>query len=87
MFDIILKENYNYHILILYYKSELIKMKKLITLFLGLLIAINTVVPCFAVGEANTPQIIETVYPTDEVVIADIVIDADSSGESDVTAV
>ncbi len=62
-------------------------MKKLVSSFLCILIAINTVIPCFAIDEANAPQIIETVYPTDEVVIADIVIDADSSGESDVTAV
>ncbi|MBQ4604299.1 MAG: coagulation factor 5/8 type domain-containing protein, partial [Clostridia bacterium] len=47
----------------------------------------NTVVPCFAENEVHTPQIIETVYPTDEVVVADIVINADSSGESDVTAI
>ncbi|MBQ2848224.1 MAG: hypothetical protein IJE74_08205 [Clostridia bacterium] len=62
-------------------------MKKLISLLFCVLIAINAFVPCFASDGAITPRIIETVYPTDDVVIADIVINADRSGETDVTSI
>lgn len=62
-------------------------MKKLISYLICVLLAINTVIPCFAADEIITPRIIETVYPTDNAVIADIVINADKSGKSDVTAV
>lgn len=62
-------------------------MKKLISLMLCPLIILNMAAICFAADEAIIPQIIKTVYPTDDVVIADIVINADSSGESDVTSI
>lgn len=62
-------------------------MKKLISLMLCPLIILNMAAICFAADEAIIPQIIKTVYPTDDVVIADIVINADSSGESDATAI
>ncbi len=62
-------------------------MKKAVSSLLCVLIAINTLIPCFAVNEVQAPEIVETVYPTDDVVIADIFIDTDKSGETDVTAV
>ena len=62
-------------------------MKRLISCLICILLAVNTVLPCFAADEVITPQIIETVYPTDDVVVADIVVNADSSGETDVTAI
>ncbi len=62
-------------------------MKKSVSVLLCIIFAINMITPCFAANEAHTPKIIETVYPTEDVIIADIVINTDSSGETDVTAI
>ncbi len=61
-------------------------MRKTISLMLCILITLNTASVCFAADDAISPKIIKTVYPTDDVVVADIIINADSSGETDVTA-
>ncbi len=62
-------------------------MKKTVSLLLCILVSINAFIPCYAESGTNAPRIIETVYPTDDVVAADIVINADSSGKTDATAV
>ncbi len=61
-------------------------MKKFISVLVSVLIAVSAVVPCFAADEVLAPAIIKTVYPTDDVVVADVTVDTDSSGEKDVTA-
>ncbi|MBQ8027144.1 MAG: hypothetical protein IJ261_03400, partial [Clostridia bacterium] len=67
-------------------------MKKLICTLLCLSLGIGFALPCFAEDAVHRPTILETVYPTEDVVIADIVISdapysADNSGEQDVTAI
>ena len=67
-------------------------MKKIISGLLSLIIAVGIAIPCFATETVQSPVIIETVYPTDDVVIADIVAteapyNADNTGEKDVTAI
>ncbi|MBQ8228334.1 MAG: hypothetical protein IJZ88_04900 [Clostridia bacterium] len=67
-------------------------MKKAVCLLLSVIIAAGCSFVCFAAEKTQEPVIIETVYPTDDVVIADVVItsapyNADNSGESDVTAI
>lgn len=66
-------------------------MKKVISLFLCITVIFALSVPCFAEGKPRYAVIIDTVYPTDDVVIADIIAtdapyNADSSGEKDSTA-
>lgn len=60
-------------------------MKRSFVLVLCLILALNTLTPCFAAEQTQTPTIIETVYPTDEVVIADVIVRADKSGKEDAT--
>ena len=62
-------------------------MKKALSLLLCILMSLNTLAVCFAAEEASIPQIIDTIYHTDDIVIADIVIEADKSGTEDVTAI
>lgn len=62
-------------------------MRKAVSVLLCIVVAINMITPCFAANAVHTPEIVETVYPTDDIVIADIIINADSSGETDATAV
>lgn len=61
-------------------------MKKFISVLVSILIAVSAAIPCFAANEVLSPEIIKTVYPTDDVVVADITVSADSSGVKDVTA-
>lgn len=66
-------------------------MKKSLCFFLSLVIAFGCCTVSFAVEETQSPVIVETVYPTEDVVIADIVIteapyNADNTGNNDVTA-
>ena len=65
-------------------------MKKIISLLICAAVLFSCAIPCFAL-EAQQPVIIDTVYPTDDIVIADIIAtespyNADPSGESDSTA-
>ena len=67
-------------------------MKKFTCILLCVAIIFSFAVPCFAKETAITPVIVETVYPTEDVVIADIVVteapyNADNTGEEDVTAI
>lgn len=67
-------------------------MKKTLALILALILLLSSVPITAAARGAQTPQIVETVYPTDDVVVADIVAteapySADSTGENDVSAV
>ncbi len=61
-------------------------MKKFISVLVSILIAASATIPCFAADEVLSPEIIKTVYPTDDVVVADITVSTDSSGVKDVTA-
>ena len=66
-------------------------MKKLFCVSVCLLLAVGAVLPCFAAETQQEAVIIDTVYPTQDVVVADIVATAapygaDSSGEADSTA-
>lgn len=61
-------------------------MKKVISLLLCVVVIFSIVLPCSATNEESSPAIIETLYPTDSVVIADIIIDADKTGEEDATS-
>ncbi len=65
-------------------------MKKTLALMLCVALAVSFAVPCFAAESEQSPIIIETVYPTDDVVIADIVAtsapyNADNTGKNDAT--
>ncbi len=65
-------------------------MKKAISVLLILIIAVSFTLPCFAEENMQSPVIIETVYPTDDVVIADIIAteapyNADNTGKNDAT--
>ena len=67
-------------------------MKKLLCVLLSFTVVAGLTLPCFAKEDVITPQIVETVYPTEDVVIADIVVtdspyNADNTGKEDVTAV
>ncbi len=67
-------------------------MKKLISLLLCFALFATFSPVVFAEENVQTPVIVETVYPTDDVVIADIVLteapySADNTGKADVTAV
>ncbi|MBP3938930.1 MAG: hypothetical protein IK955_05940 [Clostridia bacterium] len=67
-------------------------MRRIIAGLLSLIIAVGFAIPCLAKEVVQSPVIIQTVYPTDDVVIADIVVteapyDADNSGKEDVTAI
>ena len=66
-------------------------MKKTLALILALILLLSSVPITAAARRAQTPQIVETVYPTDDVVVADIVAteapySADCTGENDVSA-
>ncbi len=66
-------------------------MKKLTCLIMVLLICAGFMFPCFAAESVQEPVIVETLYPTDDVVIADIVAtaapyNADCTGANDATA-
>lgn len=66
-------------------------MKRLVSVLLCVVLSFGFVLPCFAADEVQQPVIIDTVYPTDDVVIADIIAtqapyNADMSGENDSTA-
>lgn len=66
-------------------------MKKLICVLMCLVIGAGFTVECFAQQEEPAAVIIDTVYPTEDVVLADIIATdspyaADPSGESDSTA-
>ena len=67
-------------------------MKKIISLIISLLLTLS----CFSILTAaqitQQPRIVETVYPTEDVVVADIVLteppyNADNTGKEDVTAI
>lgn len=67
-------------------------MKKLISFILCAVLFASFAPVCFAEENTQTPTIAETVYPTDDVVIADIILTeapycADNTGAEDVTAV
>lgn len=67
-------------------------MKKLFCFLLSMIIVVSCCVTGFASEVVQSPVIVETVYPTEDVVLADIVIteapyNADNSGENDVTAI
>ncbi len=62
-------------------------MKKLISFLLSIAVVVTMSLPCFATDSNMNPTIVQTIYPTESVVIADIIIDADSSGKEDVTAI
>ena len=66
-------------------------MRKFLSITLCLAMLISFAVPCFAAEESmQQPVIIDTVFPADDVVIADIVAtqspyNADNTGEKDAT--
>ena len=65
-------------------------MKKILCVILCVLFAVGFMPLCFAVGGAQNAVIIDTVYPTEDVVVADIIAadlpyGADPSGEADST--
>ncbi len=67
-------------------------MKRLISFFLCTVSVFCLTFSAFSAEEAQSPVIVETVYPTEDVVIADIIVtdppyNADCSGKSDVTAI
>ncbi len=67
-------------------------MKKIISLFLFAVTVLSLTFSAFAEDTVPSSVIVETVYPTEDVVIADIIVtnppyNADSSGETDVTAI
>ena len=71
--------------------KEMLFVKKIISLLLCVIILFCTALPCFALEEEHQPVIIDTVYPTDDIVIADIIAtqapyNADNTGVSDSTA-
>ena len=66
-------------------------MKKIASVVLALIIAVGFIFPCFAEENVRKPVIVETVYPTDDVVIADIIAtdapyNADNTGKNDATS-
>ncbi|MBQ6163010.1 MAG: hypothetical protein IJK23_00910 [Clostridia bacterium] len=66
-------------------------MKRILSLTLSVLLLV-AVLPVSAYAASQEPRIIETVYPTEDIVIADIVAteapyNADATGENDVSAV
>ena len=67
-------------------------MKKILSLTLCFATLFSFAVPCFAAEESvQQPVIIDTVFPTDDVVIADIIAtespyNADNTGENDATS-
>ena len=67
-------------------------MKKLLSFLLAVLVSVCFMIPCFANETEQEPFIAETVYPTEDVVVADIDItkapyNADSTGAGDCTEV
>ncbi len=65
-------------------------MKNAVSLLLCIAVLFGMALPCFAAEEAQQPVIIDTVYPTDDIVIADIIAtdapyNADSTGVADST--
>ena len=67
-------------------------MKKILSLFLAIVISTGFSVICFAEEMVQSPVIIDTVYETDDVVIADIIAteepyNADNTGKADSTAI
>ena len=65
--------------------------KNVFSLLLCIVILSCTALPCFALDETQQPVIIDTVYPTDDIVIADIIAtkapyNADNTGVADSTA-
>ena len=67
-------------------------MKKAISLLLVLLLAVAALPLGAAAETGQTPRIVDTVYPTEDIVVADIVAteapySADAAGETDVSAV
>ena len=67
-------------------------MKKILSLFLAIVISTGFSVICFAEEKVQSPVIIDTVYETDDVVIADIIAteepyNADNTGKADSTAI
>ncbi len=67
-------------------------MKRFISVLLALIVCISFALTCFAEEKVQAPVIVETIYPTDDVVVADIVLteapyNADSTGVADVTAI
>ncbi len=66
-------------------------MKKIVCVLMCAVIILACAPSAFAAQEAQSPRIIETVYPTDDVVVADIVATeapygADNTGAEDATA-
>lgn len=67
-------------------------MKKMLSIMLCFILLVSFAVPCFAAEDKRQePVIIETVYPTDDVVIADIIVtnapyNADNTGKNDATS-
>ncbi len=67
-------------------------MKKFLCVLMSFAIITALPIPCFAAENEISPKIVETVYPTEDVVVADIVVtdspyNADNTGETDVTQV
>ena len=67
-------------------------MKKLLSFLLAVLVSVCFMIPCFANETEQEPFIAETVYPTEDVVVADIDItkapyNADPTGAGDCTEV
>ena len=68
-------------------------MKKFLSVMLCLVVSVLIAVPCSATEEkVQQPVIIDTVYPTDDVVVADVVLteapyNADNTGKKDVTGI
>ena len=66
-------------------------MKKTISLLLAVLFAFSCFSVC-AFAQTQQPCIVETIYPTEDVVIADVILteapyNADNTGTQDVTAI
>lgn len=71
--------------------QEDVGMKKLFCVFLSVILAVGLMPVCFAVGGGQSAVIVDTVYPTEDVVLADIIAtqapyDADPSGVNDSSA-
>ncbi len=67
-------------------------MKKIISLLLSITLLFSMSVSVLGLGRTQEPCIVETVYPTDDIVLADIVLtqapyNADNTGTQDVTAI
>jgi len=65
-------------------------VKRIISVILGFIMTVGFVLPCFAMEGESDAVIIDTVYPTEDVVIADIIATdepycADPSGKTDST--